>query len=72
MECMRFENDIVDAGIDNEPVVSNPMLWQSNVDRPSWKSNTVLHLDMPSVEFGVMHAYEYMESLENVRTLSFY
>ena len=32
---------------------SDPMLLWSDVDRPSYKSN---HLDMPSIEVGVMRA----------------
>ena len=35
---------------------SDPMLLWSDEDRPSLKSNTMLHLDMPSVELGVMRA----------------
>ena len=55
---MPFENEIVDAGIDDEAIEAQqpPMLLRSAVDRPSWRSSTMLHLDMTSIELGVMRA----------------
>ena len=54
---MRIDNEIVDAGIDDEAIeVQQHMSLRSDVDRPSWRSNTMLHLNMPSIELGVMHA----------------
>ena len=51
-------NDIVDAGIDDEVVqVRRPnVVAIGRTDRPSWKLNTMLHLDMPNIELGVMCA----------------
>ena len=42
---------------DDEAIeVQRPTLLRSDVDRPSWRSNTMLRLDMPSIELGVMRA----------------
>ena len=58
MECMLIENEIVDAGSDDEAieVQQTPMLLRSDADRPNWGSNTMLRLDMPNIERGVMRA----------------
>ena len=58
MECMIVENEIVDTGIGDDAieVQQTPVLLRSDMDRPSWRSNTMLHLDMLSIELGVMHS----------------
>ena len=57
LQIMPNESEIVDAGIDDEAIeVLDPMLLWSDVDRPSLMSNTMLHLDMPNTELGVMRA----------------
>ena len=68
---MPIENETVDAGIDDEAIEVKhlPMLLQSDVGRPSRKSNVMLHQDTPSIELGVTHAWEHVESLEDMFSL---
>ena len=57
LHIMPIENETVDEGIADEATeVQRPLLLWSDVDRPSLKSNTMSHLDMPSIELGVMRA----------------
>ena len=55
--CAIARNEIVDAGIDDGVIeVQRPNVVVVGADRPNLKSNTMLHLDMPSIELGVMRA----------------
>ena len=53
---MPVESEIVDADIDDEATEAQQLHVVADVDRPSWRSNTMLHLDMPSIELGAMRA----------------
>ena len=54
LQTLSIEIDVVDAGIDDGVLrYSDPMFLSSDVDRPSWNSNTMLRVDIPSIELGM-------------------
>ena len=65
---MPIGNEIVDAGIDDEATeVQRPNAVVVRRGPTKLELNTVLHLDMPSIELRMMRAWEHVESLEDVR-----
>ena len=54
---MPIEDEIVDEGVDDEAAeVQRPNVVVAGRGPTSLRSNTTLHLDMPSVELCVMRA----------------
>ena len=56
-QIMLIEDENVDEGIDDEAFeVQRPNVAVVGRERPSLRSDTMLHLEMPTIELGVIRA----------------
>ena len=58
LQIMPIENEIADAGVDDDAIEVQQLhvFLRSDVDRADWRSNTMLGLDIPSIELDVVRA----------------